>query len=258
VTGYPTSTLPLAIEEGDEIIPVDKTCDQIRANIRAFIASGEMKVTEFQRHLNVNSNSYGRFMKLKGPISGHNNQTFDAAFRFFREREQEGKKISRPPKAKKAKVDDTLDSIKDIKLPGEEEGDVRCWESCDEIRRKINTRIRDGETQASLCKAFAAMCGEADKKIQGAQLSRFLRDKGPTKGAQSSVYYGAYIYFEKLRIKDGKKKSKHREEMEKAWAFNGGIDRKASVRSYIMHSSERMSQDSLGVMHFSKRGNKAR
>lgn len=45
--------------------------------------------------------------------------------------------------------------------------------------------------------------------------------RGPTAGAESKVFYGAYVYFEKLRIKEAKAKSKKREEMEKVWGRRG-------------------------------------
>jgi hypothetical protein len=39
-------------------------------------------------------------------------------------------------------------------------------------------------------------------------------------------FHGAYIYFEKLRIREGKPKSKKRQEMEEMHAEDGGIDTK--------------------------------
>ena len=40
--------------------------------------------------------------------------------------------------------------------------------------------------------------------------------KGPTAGSLNSVYYGGYVYFEKLRIKNKGKKSKKRLDVEEA------------------------------------------
>jgi len=89
-----------------------------------------MKVTHFQRECNINSNSYGRFMKLKGPSSGIDNQTYEAAFIFFKKRELAGIK---PPKRKKAKAED-LDKfdVGDpvLKLDGEDEGEVEIYDTC--------------------------------------------------------------------------------------------------------------------------------
>lgn len=65
-------------------------CDEIRTKIIALLRSGEIKVTHFQKENGINSNSYGRFMKLKGPYSGIDNQTYHQAHRFFRKREEKG------------------------------------------------------------------------------------------------------------------------------------------------------------------------
>lgn len=39
----------------------------------------------------------------------------------------------------------------------------------------------------------------------------------------SSVFYGAYVIFEKLRIRDGKPKTKKRLDTEDARAYKGGV-----------------------------------
>jgi len=55
-----------------------ENCNQIRAKIRALLASG-VKVSHFQNWLNVNSNSYRNFMSYKSVWQGSNNSTFEAA-----------------------------------------------------------------------------------------------------------------------------------------------------------------------------------
>lgn len=57
----------------DSVSPITESCDVIRRKIKKYINSGEMKVNEFQRACNINSNSYGRFRKLKGPHAGDGN-----------------------------------------------------------------------------------------------------------------------------------------------------------------------------------------
>ena len=53
-------------------------------------------------------------MKLKGPCSGTDNQTYDAATRYFLKREAQGTKM---PKAKKAKAEDIANfDVSDITL----------------------------------------------------------------------------------------------------------------------------------------------
>lgn len=58
-----------------------------------------MKVTHFQRACDVTARSYGGFMKQKGPRAGINSYTYDAAFKFFKDREEKGIKI--PPTSNK-------------------------------------------------------------------------------------------------------------------------------------------------------------
>jgi hypothetical protein len=43
------------------------------------------------------------------------------------------------------------------------------------------------------------------------------------------VYYGAYVYFEKLRVAEGKPKSAKREKMEVEYGHDGGVDRKENL-----------------------------
>ncbi|KAH0562807.1 hypothetical protein GP486_002569, partial [Trichoglossum hirsutum] len=216
----PCSIILPGEEEGE--VEIDQSCDQIRRKINNLINSGEMKVTHFQRQCNINSNSYGRFMKLKGPYSGADNQTYEAAFIFFKKRELAGIK----PQKKKAVAKD-LDKfdVSDpaLKLDGEDEGEVEIYDTCDEIRRKINAHLRnDGVTKAGLCRAIGKMT-PAGTPINGKSMDDFLRKKGPEEGGGTNCFYGAYVFFEKLRIKQGKPKSKLRQEMEKIWASRGGF-----------------------------------
>ena len=48
---------------------------------------GEMKVTEFQRAINVTSSTYGSFMKQNDPSEGMGSSVYDAVSVFFKTRE---------------------------------------------------------------------------------------------------------------------------------------------------------------------------
>ena len=54
-------------------------CNAIRRKIRALLATG-VKVTHFLNWINVNSNTYGRFMSYKGPRQGSESSLYDAAY----------------------------------------------------------------------------------------------------------------------------------------------------------------------------------
>lgn len=189
------------------------SCDEIRTKINALLRSGEVKVTHFQKELDINSISYGRFIKLKGAWNGIDNQTFDAAHRFFRKREEKGIKIAQPKtaSANELRQFDTTGVV----LDGESNQDVAVYDDCNEVRRKINAHLKEpGVTQAGFCREIAKFFMDDDKKIQSKQLSDFLKKKGESAGAESCVYYGAYVFFEKLRIKKGTKKGKKRMQSE--------------------------------------------
>jgi len=115
--------------------------------------------------------------------------------------------------------------ISDITLPGEDTDEVPVFDSCDEVRRKLNLHLkRPGVTQAQFCRDMVAQLHAKRlpaKGIQGSQLARFRGMKGPSAGAGSVVFYAAYVFFEKLRIKEGKPKTKHRLTMEETWGPEG-------------------------------------
>merc|ERR1740138_1570419 len=69
------------------------TPNQLRAKIRTLLQKTDIKTTEFQKMLSVNSNSYNRFMnnKYKDQLNATSNSTYDAATRFFLKEERLGK-----------------------------------------------------------------------------------------------------------------------------------------------------------------------
>jgi len=60
--------------------------------------------------------------------------------------------------------------------------------------------------QASLCRNLQAQnyTSSGPKSITSSQLTNSRGKKGYDKGNTLSVFYAAYCYFEKLRIKEGK------------------------------------------------------
>lgn len=101
------------------------------------------------------------------------------------------------PAAKKAKSklkDDKAD-VSGIKLDGEEVQRVPVYDDCNEVRRKINAHLRNtAATQAGFCREIVKTFNDEHKKIQGKQLADFLKKKGDSSGAESCVYYAAYVY----------------------------------------------------------------
>lgn len=122
------------------------------------------------------------------------------------------------------------------KPTGEETDSVKVYDSCDEIRKKIAAHLRKpGVTAAQFCRDLLAQY-HGDKKppqIQSGQLTKFRGYKGADTGNTSCVFYAAYVFFEKMRLAEGKPKSKHRLEMEKIWSPKGFNIERGHHRGYV-------------------------
>ncbi len=209
-----------------------------------------MRVTEFQREIGVNSNSFNKFLKQRGPTGGIHNQTRGAAFEFFQNRKASGKE--EVPKKKMKKNEETKKfDVSDIQLPGEEGDSVQVYDTCDELRRKIAAYLREPNvTQAAflreLCKMYTT-----PRKIQSKQLKDFQAKKGALAGNTSCVCYASYVFFEKLRIKQGTPKTKTRQNTEEAWAGTG-IDRRAVRTSYWVRADDAPVEDKYGKVNIQR------
>ncbi|RAL63328.1 hypothetical protein DID88_003753 [Monilinia fructigena] len=244
--------LPEIDSDDERLQMVDQNCDQVRRKIRSFLESGEMKVTEFQKKIGVNSRSYGSFMGQNGKSKGDKSNVYYNAFAFFKKRELQGVKPPKKAKVSKAEEEKKFD-VSAIKLDGEFTTSVPIYDTCDEVRKKISAYLREpGVTQAAFLREIAKTYPE-EKKIHSKILNDFLGKKGPTAGNTSSAYYASYVFFEKIRIRDGKPKSKHREEMEKQWASSGGVDTKLpSSLGILCQVGERPVEDKYGKISFYK------
>jgi len=176
-----------------------------------------MKVGEFQNKLGVSSKSYLSFMRQNGPHAGMGNNTYRAAQQWFTQMEDMGVKMpkKKTPSKKDNADDDKKYDVSDNLLEGEDAGNVPVFDTCDDVRTKITAHLRTTSvTQAAFCRAISTCqgTGPSATPIQSAQMTSFLRKKGPLAGNTSKAFYASYVYFEKLRIKQAKKKSKKREE----------------------------------------------
>ncbi|OTA86163.1 hypothetical protein M434DRAFT_400012 [Hypoxylon sp. CO27-5] len=246
----------------DEVISPDTfendpmpSCQTVRNRIHKLLDAGIMTKTEFSKAIGSNVNSLNSFLKQTGANGGSGNSVYYNAWAWFRQREVAKLKMPDLKRRQTQRTEDTgssasgstsratkdraLPDISNIHLAGEETDSVPVFDTCDEIRKKINAHLRtSGVTQAQFCRdLYSQLHVPKVKSIQSAQLSSFLRGKGPRTGAKSTVFYAAYVYFEKLRIAQGKPKSKHREDMEDIWWCRGGFDRTSDHRtSYITAS----------------------
>ncbi|KAJ6511238.1 hypothetical protein DFH09DRAFT_1288595, partial [Mycena vulgaris] len=149
-------------------------------------------------------------------------------------------------KLKKVATDDTPNDLFSITLPGDEDATVEIFDTCDELRRKINALLRTGTiTKAALLRDMSHAAYADAPNIQSKQLSDFLTKTGPTGGSTSRVCYASYVYFEKKRIAEGKAKSKHRWDMEERWGGQGGLPKRREEK-YFCHVDDELVQDALG------------
>lgn len=103
---------------------------------------------------------------------------------------------------------------------------VEIYDSCDEVRRKIDAHLtKPGITQAQFFRDLEAQLHTRSQKVQSKQLTDFRNKKGPSAGNTSVVYYTSYVYFEKLRLAEGKPKSKHHGQIEAQWSASAETDR---------------------------------
>ncbi|KAL9560935.1 hypothetical protein ACKAV7_014964 [Fusarium commune] len=204
------------------------SCNIIRTKLNKLFDSAIMNKAEFRRATGTNSNSLNKFRKQKGPFGGSNSAVWRNAYVWFQQREVMGHKM---PDAKKRQLEETFPDISDIHLESEETDEVPIYDDCDEIRRKINAHMKiPSVTQAQFCRdIYAQLKAPTCKGIQSKQLSDFRKAKGSNAGVKISVFYGAYVYFEKMRTAQGKPVTKHRVEM--TFMHPGGIPRDRDDRT---------------------------
>jgi hypothetical protein len=246
--------VPPVVEIDDDdprLCYVTDSCQLVRRKIKTFLDAGLMKVGEFQDAIGVSSPAYGRFMAMTGTHKGEGCDTYDKGWAFLRKRELQGLPITKAqakkdprfaamfesgaggdgPASKKAKTAkeakkeaEALLDVAGIALPGEAEGhEISVYDTPDELRKKIRAFLkRDGITQAALCRAFAKQLpGGDDRTVYARSFSTFMGQKSVMGGNISAVFYAGYVFFEKLRLKQGKPKSAFRQEMEEIHGARG-------------------------------------
>ncbi|KAG9050263.1 hypothetical protein FS837_006704 [Tulasnella sp. UAMH 9824] len=91
-------------------------------------------------------------------------------------------------------------SWKDVVLEGEDECEVPIYDDCNTIRRKIRALLKAPDFKVT---HWLKDIGN----INSNSYNRFMALRGADRGAENGTYYAAYVYFEKVRIFEGKKKT---------------------------------------------------
>lgn len=151
-----------------------------------------MTKTAFAAAISVSMKSLANFLAMHGAFKGANSASYDNAWAYFKKREMVGLKLPVKKAAKMAKTDDAAATTSDatptsisttsttatakapagtkkaqtssagvdisaIHLDGEEDDRVPIFDSCDEVRRKINAHLKKpGVTQAQFCRDILA------------------------------------------------------------------------------------------------------
>ncbi|KAL4910230.1 hypothetical protein BDW74DRAFT_144695 [Aspergillus multicolor] len=112
-------------------------------------------------------------------------------------------------------------------------------------------------TRAAFCceitKSLPDRGGNMGGTLQGTALNSFLLKSGLRERRRSQIFYASYVFFEKLRIRDGKKKSEFRKKMEGVWRGESGFDITSSTSGgYLCHVSERVVCDEFGQIRIER------
>ncbi|KAJ6627128.1 hypothetical protein B0H10DRAFT_420913 [Mycena sp. CBHHK59/15] len=115
----------------------------------------------------------------------------------------------------------------DVELDTNPDSSIPVYDDCAEVRRKIKL----------LQSTAGWKVGTWLREIGGINnnsFNRFMKEKGRTDGATNGTYLAAYVYFEKVRIAEGKKKTAGRQRNEsehptgfplenrrRGWVFTG-------------------------------------
>jgi hypothetical protein len=110
---------------------------------------------------------------------------------------------------------------------------VPVFDTCSEIRRKVNVYLREpSNTESALLKALSSQFHHTKTRLTSSQLKLFRNARGPNVGNTNPVFYAAYVFFEKERIRLKKHKLKVRIEMEEIYGEVGGVNVKIPADKY--------------------------
>lgn len=147
---------------------------------------------------------------------------------------------TKKPRAPRAhKTPPSYLDVSAISLPGEPTNSVPIHDTCHTVRLAIRAALRrPGITQAAFLRAISASYTDG-RRVLSRGLNDFLAKKGVLAGNRNYAYYAAYVFFEKVRVRDGKAKSKDREVMERKWPSGVDTETDYSKGWFTMHERDR-------------------
>ena len=238
-----------------QITPLTVTPGRLRGQIRKLLETTDIKITEFQRMIGVNANSYGKFMngKYKDPWAATQNGTYaSAAYFFFREKKLGARALGKlrahgAAAAAASGGDGGGAPAKKPALPSVDyvEIDVTTWLTPGETRKEIRALLQAYNT------SLAALARLADVPYQS--FMKFCNiDTGEFGGDGNQAYRPAAALVEKFRVARGKGKGKKRTALE-AEVDAGRCDRDGGPllgldpnKRYFAMAGAHMRKDALG------------
>ena len=237
-----------------EATPLTVTPGRLRGQIRKLLETTDIKITELQRMLGVNANSYGKFMngKYKDPWAATQNGTYHAAAYFFFREKMLGKNALGKTRAHGAAAagggGGAAAAAGKPKLPDISgiETDGRTWLTPGEVRRELRALLQAYDT------SVAALARLADVPYQS--FMKFCNiDAGDFGGEGNQAYHPAAELAEKFRIARGKGKGTKRSALE-AEVATGRVDRCTGGpllgldpnKRYMVFPGAHMTKDALG------------
>lgn len=184
-------------EDLPEDLEATKSCNAMRSALPKFINEHPISQTAFLGYLKVNSNSFGRFMKLKGAWTGTQNGTYWAALRFFSVLKNAKKNIGygqvaqkkNPKKANEEKAEFEKKLAEVAEAGYETNDDDMIYSNCDDVRKQVLAFIAEHPiTQTRLCKFLS---------VNSNSYRQFFATKGKDSGRGHGFYYKAYGFLEK-------------------------------------------------------------
>jgi hypothetical protein len=196
-----------------------------------------MTQSQIMEKMGVNGNSFYKFMNpksYKDQWSATQNGTYWAAaklleqVKYDKERAKQLAKLSgkrksddidnitaAPAAAKKSKSQVQLEALQLIQRIHNIEGvpNTPVYDSCPQLVKKMKSFLeRPGMTKSNLCLALGS--------INGNSLNTFLAGKGQDQ-CGNVAYRNGYVFFEKLRLAEGREKTRERRknEMERPGGF---------------------------------------
>jgi hypothetical protein len=112
--------------------------------------------------------------------------------------------------------------VEEIRLEGQDTGTVPIFDTYDDVRRKIRNFPNRRHVSKPPFLWALARCRPRPKEyktktMSGSSLEKFMKQKGLSAGCESIIFYVAYVFFEKVRLRDRKSKTELQEKMEEVW-----------------------------------------